>query len=97
VGLSTLLDHVENLINNSQIKINVHALLWMEMPMAPGTPLLTEEQWTNHLQAWAVERWGEARALAIGETIQGTARQLVILAEYALQMEQTPGFFMAEP
>jgi len=65
--------------------------------MAQGTPLLTEEQWTDRLQAWAVERWGEARALAIGEAIQGTAHHLAILSEYPLEREQTPGFFMEEP
>ena len=65
--------------------------------MAQGTSVLTEEQWTNRLQAWAVERWGEARALAIGEEIQGTAHHLAILSEYPLEMEQTPGFFIEEP
>jgi hypothetical protein len=64
--------------------------------MAQGTSLLTEEQWTDRLQAWAVERWGEARALAIREEIQGTARHLAILSEYPLEMEQTPSFFMEE-
>jgi len=65
--------------------------------MAQGSSLVTAEQWTNRLQAWAVERWGEARALAIGEELQGTARHLAILSDYQLEMEQTPGFFMAEP
>jgi hypothetical protein len=65
--------------------------------MAQGTSLLTEEQWTNRLQAWAIERWGQTRALAIGEEIQGTARHLAILSEYPLEMEQTPAFFIEQP
>ncbi len=65
--------------------------------MAQGTSLLTEDQWIDRLQAWAVERWGGARALAIREAIEGTAHHLVILSEYPLEMEQTPGFFMEEP
>jgi hypothetical protein len=64
--------------------------------MAQGTSVLTEEQWAERLQRWAVERWGEARALAIGEEIQGTARHLLILSEYPLEMEQTPAFFIEE-
>jgi hypothetical protein len=64
--------------------------------MAQGTSVLTEEQWTERLQLWAVEHWGEARALAIREEIQGTAHHLVILSEYPLEMEQTPAFFIEE-
>jgi hypothetical protein len=64
--------------------------------MAPPTPVLTVEQWTASLYAWAVERWGEARAQAIREEIEATAEQLVIVSEYPLAMEQLPAFFFAE-
>ena len=64
--------------------------------MVQGTALLTEAQWKDRLQAWAVERWGEARALALREVIEGTAHHLAILSDYPLEMEQTPGFFMEE-
>jgi hypothetical protein len=64
--------------------------------MAPPTPVLTVEQWTARLYAWAVERWGEARAQAIREEIEATAEQLVIVSEYPLAMEQLPAFFFAE-
>ena len=64
--------------------------------MAQPTPLLTAEQWTGRLRAWAVERWGEARAQAIHEEIQATAEHLVIVSEYPLAMEQIPAFFVEE-
>jgi hypothetical protein len=64
--------------------------------MAQGTSVLTEGQWAERLQLWAVERWGEARALAIREEIQGTAHHLAILSEYPLEMEQAPAFFIEE-
>jgi hypothetical protein len=68
----------------------------MEVPMAQPTPVLTAEQWTERLHAWAVERWGEARAQAIREEIEATAEHLVIVSEYPLAMEQIPAFFFAE-
>jgi plasmid stabilization system protein ParE len=64
--------------------------------MAQATPLLTKEQWIERLQAWAVERWGQARAEAIRSEIEATAEQLVTVAEYRLEMEQVPGFFIEE-
>lgn len=64
--------------------------------MAPATPLLTKEQWIERLQAWAVERWGQARAQAIRADIDATAEQLVRLSEYPLAMEQMPDFFIKE-
>ena len=64
--------------------------------MAQPTPVLTAEQWTERLHAWAVERWGEARAQAIREEIEATAEHLVIVSEYPLAMEQIPAFFFAE-
>jgi hypothetical protein len=64
--------------------------------MAQPTPVPTVEQWTERLHAWAVERWGEARAQAIHEEIAATAGQLAIVAEYPLAMEQIPAFFFAE-
>jgi hypothetical protein len=64
--------------------------------MAQGTALLTKEQWIERLQAWAVERWGEARAQAIREEIEVTAQHLVTVAEYSLGMEQMPAFFMEQ-
>jgi hypothetical protein len=68
----------------------------MEVPMAQPTPVLTAEQWTERLHAWAVERWGEARAQAIREEIEATAEHLLIVSEYPLAMEQLPAFFVAE-
>jgi predicted DNA-binding protein len=70
--------------------------LTMEVPMVQATSLLTKEQWIERLQAWAVERWGEARAQAIREDIEATAEHLVSVSEYPLAMEQIPGFFIAE-
>jgi hypothetical protein len=68
----------------------------MEAPMAQATPLLTKEQWIERLQAWAVERWGQARAQAIRADIDATAEHLVTLSEYPLAMEQMPDFFIEE-
>jgi hypothetical protein len=64
--------------------------------MAQPTPVLTAEQWTERLHAWAVERWGEARAQTIREEIEATAAHLVIVSEYPLAMEQIPAFFFEE-
>jgi hypothetical protein len=64
--------------------------------MAQPSPELTVEQWVVRLHAWAVERWGEARAQAIREEIEATAEQLVVVAEYPLTMEQIPAFFSLE-
>lgn len=64
--------------------------------MAQPTPVLTTERWTERLHAWAVERWGEARAQAIREEIEATAEHLLIVSEYPLAMEQIPAFFFAE-
>jgi hypothetical protein len=64
--------------------------------MAQPTPVLTAEQWTERLHAWAVERWGEARAQAIRAEIEATAEHLLIVSEYPLAMEQLPAFFFAE-
>ena len=64
--------------------------------MAQSTPVLTAEQWTERLHAWAVEHWGEARALAIQEEIEATALHLAIVSEYSLAMEQIPAFFFTE-
>jgi hypothetical protein len=64
--------------------------------MAQSTPVLTAEQWTERLHAWAVEHWGEARALAIQEEIEATALHLAIVSEYPLAMEQIPAFFFTE-
>jgi hypothetical protein len=61
--------------------------------MAQPTPVLTTEQWTERLHAWAVERWGKARAQAMREEIEATAEHLVIVSEYPLRMEQSPAFF----
>jgi hypothetical protein len=67
-----------------------------EVPMPQSTRILTAEQWAERLYAWAVERWGEARAQAIREEIEATATHLALIAEYPLAMEQTPAFFMTE-
>ena len=64
------------------------------MAQVPSLP--TKEQWIARLQAWAVERWGQARAEAIRAEIESTAGHLVTVAEYSLKMEQVPGFFMDE-
>jgi plasmid stabilization system protein ParE len=62
--------------------------------MIQPAALLTKEQWIERLQTWAVERWGPARAEAIRPEIEATAEHLVTVAEYPLEMEQVPGFFM---
>ena len=64
--------------------------------MAQPTPVLTAEQWTERLRAWAVERWGEARAQAIREEIEATAEHMGVVSEYPLAMEQIPAFFLEE-
>jgi hypothetical protein len=64
--------------------------------MTQAAALLTKEQWIERLQAWAAERWGQARAQAIRPEIEVTAEHLVVVAEYHLEMEQMPGFFMDE-
>ena len=64
--------------------------------MAQATPLLTKEQWIERLQAWAVERWGEARAQTIRAELEATAGHLVTVSEYPLAMEQMPDFFIEE-
>jgi hypothetical protein len=68
----------------------------MEVSMAQLRPLLTADQWTERLHAWAVEHWGEVRAQAIREEIEATAKHLVIVAEYPLEIEQIPAFFFVE-
>jgi hypothetical protein len=68
----------------------------MEVPMAQATPVLTAEQWIERLHAWAVERWGEARAQAIHAEIEATAKHMVNVLEYPLTMEQIPAFFFEE-
>jgi hypothetical protein len=65
--------------------------------MAQATSVLTKEQWIERLQAWAVERWGAARAQAMCEEIEATAQHLVTVSEYPLAMEQMPGFFIEAP
>jgi hypothetical protein len=65
--------------------------------MVQETPSRTETEWAKRIQDWAIERWGEARALAIGEEIHSTAHHLALLAEFPLEMEQTPAFFIEEP
>ena len=64
--------------------------------MAQATSLLTKEQWMARLQTWATERWGQERAEAIRAEIEATAEHLVAVAEYPLEMEQMPAFFMDE-
>jgi len=61
------------------------------MPEIPAP--LTKEQWMARLYAWAVERWGQARADAIRPDLESTAQALVQVAEYPLEMEHEPGFF----
>jgi hypothetical protein len=68
----------------------------MEASMAQTASVLTKEQWIERLQAWAVERWGEARAQAIRADIDATAQHLVMVSEYPLAMEQMPDFFIEE-
>jgi hypothetical protein len=68
----------------------------MEAAMAHPTSLWTKEQWSARLHDWAVERWGEARAQAIGGEIEVTAEHLFTVSAYALAMEQIPGFFMEQ-
>ena len=65
----------------------------MSEPISP----LTKEQWIERLYAWAVERWGQARADAIRPEIEATAQHLMTVAEYPLDIEQVPGFFFGEP
>jgi hypothetical protein len=67
-----------------------------EIAMAQPTPLLTAEQWTERLHAWAVEHWGAVRAQAIREEIEATAAQLAIVAEHPLEMDKIPAFFLPE-
>jgi hypothetical protein len=69
----------------------------MEATMTQGSSLLTKAQWIERLQAWAVERWGESRALAMREDIEATAQHLLTLSEYPLAMEQMPAFFIEAP
>ncbi len=64
--------------------------------MAQGSPLLTKEQWSERLQTWAVERWGQARAQTIRDVIEETAQHLVTVADYSLGMEQMPAFFIKQ-
>lgn len=61
--------------------------------MTEPTSPLTKEQWVARLHAWAVERWGQARADAIRADIELTAQALVQVAEYPLEMEREPGFY----
>jgi hypothetical protein len=69
----------------------------MEVPMAQSPSFVTKEQWIERLHAWAVERWGEARAQAIREEIEATAQHLVTVSESSLAMEQMPAFFIEQP
>jgi hypothetical protein len=69
----------------------------MEAAMAQATSVPTREQWIERLQAWAVERWGAARAQAVHEEIEATAQHLVTVSEYPLAMEHLPGFFIEAP
>jgi hypothetical protein len=64
--------------------------------MSEPTSPPTKEQWIERLYAWAVERWGQARADAIRPEIEATAQHLMTVAEYPLEMEQVPGFFFGE-
>jgi hypothetical protein len=64
--------------------------------MPQSIPVLSAEQWTERLHAWAVELWGAMRAQAIQEEIEATAEQLAIVSEYPLAMEQIPAFFFTE-
>lgn len=65
--------------------------------MAQAISVLTKELWIERLQAWAVERWGAARAQAMREEIEATAQHLVTVSEYPLAMEHMPGFFIEAP
>ncbi len=60
--------------------------------MPETSPQLTKEQWVAQLHAWAVERWGRARADAIRPDIESTSEALVQIAEYPLEMGDEPGF-----
>lgn len=62
--------------------------------MTQVNPLLTRDQWIERLQAWAIERWGKERAQTIRPEIEATAEHLVTVAEFPLEMEHVPGFFM---
>jgi hypothetical protein len=64
--------------------------------MTQATPLLTKAQWIERLQAWAVERWGQARAQIIRGEIEATAEHLVAVSAHRLTHEQMPHFFMAQ-
>ncbi len=64
--------------------------------MQQASSLLTKEQWIERLQAWATERWGRARVEAIRPEIEATAEYLVTVAEFPLEMEHMPGFFLGE-
>jgi plasmid stabilization system protein ParE len=68
----------------------------MEVAMIQPTPVPTAEQWIERLHAWAVERWGEARARAMHAEIEATAQHLVTVSKYPLAMEQIPGFFIED-
>jgi len=72
--------------------ISLERVIPKEGMMAEAASLLTKEQWVARLHAWAVERWGQARADAIRPDIEATARALVQVAEYPLEMEHVPGF-----
>jgi hypothetical protein len=62
--------------------------------MAETSPASTKEQWVARLYSWAVERWGQARAEILRPDIEATAEHLVVVGEYPLDMEHTPGFFL---
>jgi hypothetical protein len=64
--------------------------------MAQVHPSFTREQWSERLQAWAIERWGQERAQTIRPEIEATAEHLVAVTEFPLEMEHVPGFFMYE-
>jgi len=64
-----------------------------EVELPQTSALLTKEQWVARLHAWAVERWGQARAEAMRVDIELTAQALVQVAAYPLEMEHEPGFF----
>jgi hypothetical protein len=58
------------------------------------TSALTQDQWTERLSAWAVERWGAERAAAMRAEIDVTAQHLALVSAYPLVMEQMPAFFI---